>query len=306
VLAYAREGYRRRDVDARELAGILGDRGFLRLAGRYWRAGAAEMVRDLSLRLFLRALRRFTPGLVLADRPIAEYCPLFKPPGKEIITTQFDGEAVEKIGLVKMDLLGLQTLTVIHLACALASQRLSRKIVPEEFPLDDPKVYALFARGETHGVFQFESAGMRDLLRQAKPDRLEDLIVLNALYRPGAMGDIPSFTSRKHGREKIQYLHERLRPLLETTYGVICYQEQVIRIAHELAGFTLSEADSLRKAMGKKKRELMAGYGEQFVAGCAKRVPSAIRAIGLSPTSSQARLRRSGRSVRTSSKSRPR
>ncbi|MBI4577759.1 MAG: DNA polymerase III subunit alpha [Planctomycetes bacterium] len=206
-------------------------------------------------------------GVIISDAPVTEYVPLYKGE-KTGVTTQFPMDQVEELGLVKMDLLGLRTLTIIDRAVRLVREVHGVELDVLALDLEDRKTYGLFSRGETSGVFQFESEGMRSLLVQARPDRLEDLIALNALYRPGAMDHIPEFCNRKHGREAVVYFHEKARPILEETYGVIVYQEQVMRLAHELAGFNLGDADQLRKAMGKKKADLMARFERQFIEGC--------------------------------------
>jgi len=210
-------------------------------------------------------------GVVIADRPLSDYCPLYLQTKSMEVMTQYDMNAVTKIGLLKVDFLGLQTLTMLHLASKLVEERTGERIEPDDLPLDDAKTYALFQRAETKGVFQFESGGMRGLLRGAVPDRLEDLIALNALYRPGAMDDIPIFVDCKHGRIRPPKVDPRVDPILEPTYGVIAYQEQVMRIARVMAGFSLSEADKLRKAMGKKMADLMAMFREKFMAGARER-----------------------------------
>ncbi|MBD3348646.1 MAG: DNA polymerase III subunit alpha, partial [Candidatus Eisenbacteria bacterium] len=206
-------------------------------------------------------------GVVIGNRPLTEYCPLFRQAGTEEVTTQFDMKAVTEIGLLKIDFLGLQTLTMTRLASDLVAERTGARIEPDDLPLDDEETYALFQRGETKGIFQFESGGMRDLLRRARPDRFEELIALNAMYRPGPMENIDPFIGRKFGNEEIPSVNERVDPILEETYGIMAYQEQVMRIAQAVAGFSLSEADKLRKAMGKKKPELMAEFRKKFLAG---------------------------------------
>lgn len=209
-------------------------------------------------------------GVIIADRDVSEYCPLYRPPGTEDVTTQYDMKMVEKIGLLKIDFLGLANLTLIQLAVDNVSARHGIELNPDEFPLDDQETYALLGRGEAKGIFQFESDGMRQLLVSAKPNCLEDLIALNAMYRPGPMQNIPSFVARKQGKEKIEYMHPSLEPVLANSYGIIIYQEQVIRIANQVAGFNLSDADSLRLAMGKKIRSLMDSYKQPFIDGAMK------------------------------------
>jgi len=214
-------------------------------------------------------------GVVISAQPLIEIVPLYKT-NREEITTQYDMEALERIGLLKMDFLGLTTLTVVHDAVALVEQNRGVLIDLTSLPLDDPETYSLFVRGDTSGIFQFESHGMRDILRRYQPTRLEDLTALNALHRPGPIqgGMIDDFIARKQGRKEVIYALPELREILEETYGVILYQEQVMQIANRLAGFSLGEADLLRRAMGKKKRQEMAAQREKFLAGCqASRIP---------------------------------
>jgi len=210
-------------------------------------------------------------GVVIADRPVTEYCPLYRQPGTEEVVTQYDMDSVAAIGLLKIDFLGLKTLTMLRRATELVSAREGRAIDPDGLPLDDRATYELFSRGETRGVFQFESDGMRDLLQRARPDRFEDLIALNAMFRPGPMEQIPVFVARKFGKEPVPSIDARVDPLLAETYGIMVYQEQVMRLAQAVAGFSLAEADKLRKAMGKKKPEIMAMFREKFLKGAASR-----------------------------------
>jgi DNA polymerase III subunit alpha len=209
-------------------------------------------------------------GVVIAPRPIEELVPLYKTSRDEIVT-QWDKDVIEELGLLKMDFLGLRTLTVIDDALQLLRLQ-GVEIDLAEIPLDDPATFELFCDGRTNGIFQFESSGMKDLLRRAEPSRFEDLCAFNALYRPGALsvGMVEEFIERKRGRKKVQYLLPETRPILEETYGVIAYQEQVMRIAVEVAGFTMGEADVLRKAMGKKKLEVMIEQKAKFVDGAAR------------------------------------
>ncbi|MEW6743000.1 MAG: DNA polymerase III subunit alpha [Planctomycetota bacterium] len=206
-------------------------------------------------------------GVVIADRPLQEYVPLCRV--QDEINTQFTMNDLEAIGLLKMDFLGLKTLTIIDQALHLIELHQGIHLDLEALPLDDPKTYGLLQRGETKGVFQLESDGMRELLVKMKPDCFEDIIAILALYRPGPLGSgmVDSFVNRKHGIEEISYLHPRLEPLLRETQGVILYQEQVMRIANVLAGFSLDEADTLRKAMGKKKKEVMERFRSKFIDG---------------------------------------
>src|SRR6202521_5742075 len=211
-------------------------------------------------------------GVVISPEPLTNIVPLYKS-NREEITTQYDMTGLEHIGLLKMDFLGLTTLTVLDDTEHMIEQNRGVRVDPSTLPLDDATTYKLFARGETTAIFQFESHGMRDILRRYQPTRLEDLTALNALYRPGPIqgGMIDDFINRKHGKKKVTYDLPELKEILEETYGVILYQEQVMQIANRLAGFSLSEADILRRAMGKKNREEMAAQREKFLAGCAMR-----------------------------------
>jgi DNA polymerase-3 subunit alpha len=211
-------------------------------------------------------------GVVISPQPLKELVPLYKT-NKDEIVTQYDMSALEKLSLLKMDFLGLTTLTLIDDALKLIRQRHSVTLDPDELPLDDLKTYEVFSKGFTSGVFQFESPGMRDILRRYQPARIEDLTALNALYRPGPIqgGMIDDFIDRKHGRKPVQYELPELKELLEETYGVIVYQEQVMQIASRLAGYSLGEADILRRAMGKKKPEEMVAQRERFLKGAAQR-----------------------------------
>ncbi len=206
-------------------------------------------------------------GLVIADRPLTDLIPLAR--NGEDVVTQYPMEILEQLGLLKVDFLGLRYLTIIDRACHLIEEHEGTTIDLDQLTLDDPAAFRLFCQAETHGIFQLESQGMRELLRNLKPDRFEDLIAVLALYRPGPLGSgmHKLYCDRKHGREKVEYLHPSLEPILNSTNGVILYQEQVMNIAHLLAGFSMNDADSLRKAMGKKKIELMERYREQFVEG---------------------------------------
>jgi DNA polymerase III subunit alpha len=209
-------------------------------------------------------------GVVIAPQPAREIVPLYKTSRDEVVT-QFDKDVIEKLGLLKMDFLGLRTLTVID-DCL--KSLIAAGVAPPDFErmtFDDPAVYALFCAGDTDGVFQFESSGMRDLLRTVQPHRFEELAALNALYRPGPMQWASDFADRKHGRAPIAYVFPELEAILAETYGVIVYQEQVMRIAVEIAGFPMGRADTLRKAMGKKIKELIDEQGEHFISGAVAR-----------------------------------
>ena len=211
-------------------------------------------------------------GVVIAAQPLQELVPLYKTAKNEIVT-QYDMKSLDKLSLLKMDFLGLTTLTVIDEALRLLEREKGIKLQPEDLPLDDKKTYELLARGLTSGVFQFESDGMRDILRRYQPERIEDLIALNALYRPGPIqgGMVSDFIDRKHGRKPVTYDLPVLKELLEETYGVIVYQEQVMQIANRVAGYSLGEADLLRRAMGKKNAEEMAAQRERFLKGALER-----------------------------------
>ena len=205
-------------------------------------------------------------GVVIADRPLIELVPLYRDARAQLPATQFSMTWAEAAGLVKFDFLGLKTLTVIETARELIARR-GIELDPAKLHLDDPAAYALLQRGDTVGVFQLEGQGMRDALRKLKPDRFEDIIAIVALYRPGPMDNIDSYVNRKHGRERIESLHPMIEPILKETYGVIIYQEQVMQIAQVLSGFSLGEADLLRRAMGKKIKKEMAAQKTRFVEG---------------------------------------
>src|SRR3954464_2485676 len=207
-------------------------------------------------------------GVVIAPKAITEYAPLYKGARDEIVT-QWSMKEIERVGLLKMDFLGLSTLTLIFDAITEIKRTTGVDLDIDSVPLDDAKTYQIFQDGQTYGIFQFESSGMRDILRKAKPQRLEDLIALNALYRPGPLrsGMVDDFIARKQGRTEVKYELPALEPILAETYGVIAYQEQVMRISNVLAGFPLGEADVLRKAMGKKKADVMATMRRKFVDG---------------------------------------
>lgn len=207
-------------------------------------------------------------GVVIAPGELTDYIPLYKTKDGDI-TTQYEMKVLDDTGMLKMDFLGLRTLTVIQYAVE-AIARKGIKIDLNNLPLDDAKVYELFGNGHTVGIFQFESSGMQEYLKKLKPTSIEDLIAMNALYRPGPMGMIDDFIDRKYGRKKIEYLHPKLENILHNTYGIIVYQEQVMRIASDLAGYSLGGADVLRRAMGKKKIEEMEKQRLIFVEGCKK------------------------------------
>ena len=225
---------------------------------------------------FARHASTHAAGVVVSAQPLHEVVPLYKT-SKDEITTQYPMEDLEKLGLLKMDFLGLTTLTVLEEACRLIEQTRGIKLDLDRLPLDDEKTFQILGRGLTAGIFQFESRGMTDILRKSKPSRLSDLIALNALYRPGPIqgGMIDEFIQRKSGKKEIHYELPALKETLEETYGVIVYQEQVMQIANRVAGFSLGEADVLRRAMGKKKHEEMVAMREKFLAGARqRRVPA--------------------------------
>ena len=209
-------------------------------------------------------------GIVIGDRPLEELVPLYRDPRSSMPVTQFNMKDVEKAGLVKFDFLGLTTLTMLQLGEKIVNERGTRLDL-SGLPLDDDKTYALLSRAETSGVFQLESGGMRDALRQLKPDCFEDIIAMVSLYRPGPMDNIPRYIAVKHGREEAEYFHPLLKPILEETNGVIIYQEQVMEIARQLAGYSLGGADVLRRAMGKKIKAEMDAQREVFVKGALER-----------------------------------
>ena len=209
-------------------------------------------------------------GVIIAPGEISDYVPVSvaKSKGEEVVTTQYDGDWVEEFGLLKMDFLGLKTLTLIEDAVELVEDTRDVDLNIDDIPLDDEATFELFQRGDTVSIFQFESTGMREHLRKLKPTEIGDLIAMNALYRPGPMENIPTYVARKHGREEVDYPHPLLEDILEPTYGIAVFQEQVMQMARELAGFSLGEADILRRAMGKKKEKLMRKQREKFIKGC--------------------------------------
>ncbi|MFI5375333.1 MAG: DNA polymerase III subunit alpha [Candidatus Rokuibacteriota bacterium] len=207
-------------------------------------------------------------AVVISDEPLMERVPLYKDPKRPELITGYAMGPIEKLGLLKMDFLGLKTLTVITDALRLIKESRGVSLDADALPLDDAGTYQLLTEARTFGVFQLESAGMRDALKRLKPQRIEDIIAMVALYRPGPMDLIEDFVNRKHGRAAIAYEHPLMESHLQETYGIMIYQEQVMKLAADLAGFSLGEADTLRKAMGKKDRELMAQQREKFVSGC--------------------------------------
>ncbi|KAA3597106.1 MAG: DNA polymerase III subunit alpha [Calditrichaeota bacterium] len=217
-----------------------------------------------------RQTGKHAAAVVIAPDKLVKFSPLYKRNGEEDVVTQFDMKAVEGIGLLKMDFLGLKTLTVIYDTLELLKAE-GIEIDIEEIPIDDEKTYQLFSDGLTVGVFQFESAGMQEYLKRLKPTRIEDLIAMNALYRPGPMDNIPSFIERKFGREEVTYPHFCLEEILKETYGIIVYQEQIMQIAAELCNFSLGKADILRRAMGKKDLGKMEKMKKEFIQGAVEK-----------------------------------
>ena len=236
-------------------------------AARNEEPAVAQLV-DIALRLegLNRNASTHAAGIVIGDRPLVELVPLYRDPRSDLPATQFNMKWVEQAGLVKFDFLGLKTLSVLQRAEQLVRKG-GTKLDLASLPLEDAKSYEMLSRGDTIGVFQLESTGMRDSLRKLKPDRFEDIIAMVALYRPGPMDNIPTYINRKHGIERVADLHPMLTPILAETYGVIIYQEQVMQIAQVLSGYSLGEADLLRRAMGKKIKEEMAQQRTRFVEG---------------------------------------
>ena len=235
--------------------------------------GKLKDLMNVALRLegLSRHASTHAAGVVISPQPLTELVPVYNT-NRDEITTQYDMNALERIGLLKMDFLGLTTLTVLQDAVRMVEQNRAIRVDIDNLALDDADTYKLFSRGDTTAIFQFESHGMRDILRRYQPTRVEDLTALNALYRPGPIqgGMIDDFINRKHGKTKVSYELPQLQDILEETYGVILYQEQVMQIANRLASFSLGEADLLRRAMGKKKKEEMAAQRAKFLGGCAK------------------------------------
>ena len=219
-------------------------------------------------------------GVLIAPGKLTDFCPLYQQPGSDSAVSQYDKNDVEAIGLVKFDFLGLATLTILEIAREFIMQRHAgqENFAFENLPLDDAKVYRLFAEGKTEAVFQFESSGMQRMLKDARPTRLEDLIALNALYRPGPMDLIPTFVARKQGREEVIYPHPLVAGMLSETYGIMVYQEQVMQTAQILGGYSLGGADMLRRAMGKKDADEMATHRQIFRDGAAKNAINEVKA----------------------------
>ncbi|MDN5924931.1 MAG: DNA polymerase III subunit alpha, partial [Xanthomonadales bacterium] len=236
----------------------------------------AHTLIDLALKLesLTRNAGKHAGGVVIAPGPLTDYAPLYCEAGGGNLVTQFDKDDVEAVGLVKFDFLGLRTLTIIDWAVkavnALRTQTQESALDISQIPLDDPAVFSLLKKANTVAVFQFESRGMQSLLKDAQPDRFEEIIALVSLFRPGPMDLIPSYVARKHGSEQVTYPDPRVEPLLRETYGIMVYQEQVMQMAQVIGGYTLGGADLLRRAMGKKKIAAMAKHREIFREGAAK------------------------------------
>ncbi len=233
-----------------------------------------EGQRLLSIARQLEGLARHTSihaaGVVITPRPLTEYLPLYKASKGGEVVTQYNWHHVEDLGFLKMDFLGLRNLTVLDDTVEMVEQNHGIRVDIDSLPLDDQEALKLFGKGETTGVFQFESSGMRDYLKRLQPDRIEDIIAMNALYRPGPMKYIPNYIDRKQGREGVTYPHPVLEPALKETYGIITYQEQVQRICRDMAGFSLAKADGVRQAMGKKLADVMEQYKTDFIEGAKK------------------------------------
>ncbi|RRH89747.1 DNA polymerase III subunit alpha [Variovorax beijingensis] len=244
------------------------------LAARIEKEEEVRMLVELAQKLegMTRNIGMHAGGVLIAPGKLTDFCPLYQQPGSDSAVSQYDKDDVEAIGLVKFDFLGLATLTILEIAKEFIVKRHKgqENFAYENIRLDDRETYKLFSEGKTEAVFQFESRGMQGMLKDARPTRLEDLIALNALYRPGPMDLIPSFVARKHGREEVEYPHPAVAEMLSETYGIMVYQEQVMQTAQILGGYSLGGADLLRRAMGKKKLEEMAEHREKFRAGALK------------------------------------
>jgi DNA polymerase-3 subunit alpha len=233
----------------------------------------AKRVLDYALRLEGVARHHSTHacGVLITKNPLTDYTPIqYASSADKTVVSQYSAHPIEDLGLLKMDFLGLKNLTIIEAALKIIKNTRGLKINIDDIPMDDKATYELFQRGETTGVFQFESSGMKRYLRDLKPTEFEDIIAMVALYRPGPMEWIPDYITGKHGDKQVVYLHEKLTPILNKTYGVAIYQEQVMQIARDLAGFSMGQADVLRKAMGKKIVSLLAEQKEKFIDGCVK------------------------------------
>ncbi|HEV8097201.1 MAG TPA: DNA polymerase III subunit alpha, partial [Burkholderiales bacterium] len=261
--------------DAREMEPLLAER-----------ERKEDEVRELlelgeTLEGLTRSVGMHAGGVLIAPGKLTDFCPLYAAEGTANVISQLDKDDVEAIGLVKFDFLGLTTLTVLDRAERYVRELGEADFLLERIPLDDTATYRLIAAGNTSAVFQLESRGMRDMVKRARPDRFEDIIALVALYRPGPMDLIPEFIARKHGEQRVEYLDPRLEPILGPTYGIMVYQEQVMKIAQVIGGYTLGGADLLRRAMGKKNQEEMDSQRDIFVAGAERNGLSKHRATQL-------------------------
>ncbi|MBS1903269.1 MAG: DNA polymerase III subunit alpha [Bacteroidetes bacterium] len=237
-----------------------------------WKEKLENLIKNsLVLEGFARASSKHAAGVVIAPGDISNFVPLYKSPNEDDLVTQYSMKDIEDAGLLKMDFLGLRTLSIIDTTLALIEQQHGVKLDINAIPLDDPKTYELFGRGDTLAVFQFDSPPMQNYMRSLKPENMEDLASMNALYRPGPMDNIPDFIDRKHGKKQIEYDHQLLEPILKDTYGVIVFQEQVMQVVRDLAGFTLAKADEVRRAMGKKDLAKMEAMKATFIKGAAER-----------------------------------
>jgi DNA polymerase-3 subunit alpha len=241
---------------------------------KIWQSGSGQQFEVLKYARELEGCVRGTgihaAGVIIAPDDLMEYIPVCVSKDADLWVTQFDGKVVENAGMLKMDFLGLKTLTIIDYALSIIEKTTGEKIDIDKIPLDDEKTYQLYQNGDTVGTFQFESDGMQMYLRDLKPSSIEDLIAMNALYRPGPLQFIPNFINRKHGKEPVEYPHPLLEGILKNTYGIMVYQEQIMQTAQILAGYSLGGADLLRRAMGKKDKEKMAKERVKFVEGAEK------------------------------------
>jgi DNA polymerase-3 subunit alpha len=264
--------------ETNELAKLISDKPGTKLIDEYEKPEIKAILSENSLRsrvlkeaLVLEGSVRnrgvHAAGIIIAPDDITNYIPVCTDPETPLLITQFDGKVIEEAGMLKMDFLGLKTLTIIKDAIKIIKKNKGIDIDIDKIPLDDAKTFELYQKGETVGTFQFESEGMQMYLRQLKPTNIEDLIAMNALYRPGPMDFIPLFIDRKHGRQPVEYPHPLLEPILKNTYGIMVYQEQIMQTAQIIAGYTLGGADLLRRAMGKKDKEKMAKERDKFVKG---------------------------------------
>ncbi|PKQ66037.1 DNA polymerase III subunit alpha [Raineya orbicola] len=264
--------------ETNELAKLISEKPGTKLKDEYEKPEIKAILEENSLRsrvlkeaLVLEGSVRnrgvHAAGIIIAPDDITNYIPVCTDPETPLLITQFDGKVIEEAGMLKMDFLGLKTLTILRDAIDLIQKNHDIKIDIDKIPLDDKKTFELYQRGDTIGTFQFESEGMQTWLRKLKPTNIEDLIAMNALYRPGPMDFIPVYINRKYGREPVEYPHPLLEPILKHTYGIMVYQEQIMQTAQIIAGYTLGGADLLRRAMGKKDKEKMAKERDKFVKG---------------------------------------